>query len=420
MGRTVKNRKTPYVKPVNQIELSDSNVKKRAIAAVLFLIIGVGLLVYCFMNWMTPQTGWTTIEANRTQNNSSEYIFQYNLGASGMSASAENRAITLLYNETAEKAYRLFNDMESFDNVVNVGDINRYPNQELEIDEALYKAFEVFDRCGSRYLYLAPIYKRYDDIFFCLDDSQLVDFDPLISDEVRDEYKRIAAYINDPEAVSLQLLGDNKVRLFVSDDYLKFAEEEGITAFIGFSWFKNAFEIDYIADTFIAKGYTFGSFSSYDGFVRNMDSSGTDYSINIFDRNDGTVYQSAVMQYSSAKSIVYLRSFPMNSLDIQRFYQLDSGEYRTPYLDIKDGIPRYSADNLVSYSSDKGCGEILLDMLLVYISEEFSSDELNKLKSKGIYSIYCENHAVKYNESDLVLSNLYESDSIVYRKEIFN
>lgn len=419
MGRTVKNRKTPYVKPVNKIELSDSNIKKRAIAAVLFLIIGVGLLIYCFMNWMTPQTGWTTIEANRTLNNSGEYIFQYNLGASGMSASAENRAITLLYNETAEKAYRLFNETESFDNAVNVNDINRYPNRELEIDEALYKAFETFDRCSSRYLYLAPIYKRYDDIFFCLDDSQLADFDPLISNEIRDEYKRIAEYVNNPEAVNLQLLGNNRVKLFVSEDYLKFAEEEGITDFIGFSWFKNAFEIDYIADTFIAKGYTFGSFSSYDGFVRNMDGSGTDYSINIFDRINGTVYLSAVMQYRSAKSIVYLRSFPMNSLDVQHFYQLDDGEYRTAYLDIKDGIPRYSAENLVSYSADKGCGEILLEMLPVYISEELSSDRLNGLKNKGIYSVYCEDFAVKYNENDLVLSHLYKNNDIEYRKEIF-
>lgn len=419
MGRTVKNRKLREPKPIEKIELSESNIKKRAIAAVLFLLIGVGLLIYCFMTVMTPQTGWTAIQATRTENDSAEFIFQYNLGVSGNSAAAENRAITLLYNETAEKAYRLFHDTESFDNVVNIHDINSFPNRELEIDEALYNALSVFDRCGSRYLYLAPIYKRYDDIFYCLDDSQIADFDPLTSNEVREEYGRTAAYVNDPEAVSLQLLGDNKIKLFVSEDYLKFAKEEGITDFIGFSWFKNAFEIDYIADTFIANGYTFGSLSSYDGFVRNMDSSGIDYSINIFDRNGGIVYQSAVMQYSGAKSIVYLRSFPMNSLDVRRFYRLDSGELRTSYLDIKDGIPRYSADNLFSYSGGKGCGEILLEMLPVYISEEFSAEKLNRLKSKGIYSIYCEDFIIRYNDGELVLSDLYDSDKIAYRKEIF-
>lgn len=419
MGRTVKNRRTYEPKPIQKIELSDSNVKKRALAAVLFLIIGVALLVYCFVTWMTPQTGWTTIEANRTLNNSSEYIFQYNLGASGISAGAENRAVTLLYNEAAEKAYRLFNDIESFDNTININDINHYPNRELEIDEGLYKAFEAFENSGSRYLYLAPIYKRFANIFLCLDDSQLADFDPLTNETIRDEYKRTAAYVNDPNAVKLQLLGENKVKLYVSEEYLKFAEEEDITDFIGFSWFRNAFEIDYIADRFIENGYTFGSFSSYDGFVRNMDGSGTDYSINIFDMNNGTVYNPAVMQYSSAKSIVYLRSFPMNNLDVQRFYRLDSGEYRTPYLDIKNGIPVNSTDNLVSYSSEKSCSEILLEMLPAYIAEELSPTELNKLKAKGIFSIYCEDFTVKYNDSDLVLSNLYSSDNIVYSKEIF-
>lgn len=419
MGRTVKNRKTYEPKPIQKIELSDSNVKLRIIAAVLFLLIGVGLLIYCFMTFMTPQTGWTAIEANQTVNDSADFIFQYNLGASGMSPDYENRAITQLYNETAGKVYRLFHEIESFDDVINVGDINRSPNRELEIDEVLYNAFEVFERCGSRYLYFAPIYNRYDDIFFCLDDTQLADYDPLISKEVREEYKKTASFVNDPKAISLQLLGDNKIKLFVSEEYLKYAEEEAITDFIGFSWLKNAFEIDYIADTFIENGYTFGSISTYDGFVRNMDGSGTDYSINIFDRNGEIVYQPAVMQYSGGKSIVYLRSFPMNSLDVKRFYQLDSGELRTPYLDIKDGMPKYSADNLVCYSAEKGCGEILLEMLPVYISEDFAPDELSKLKDDGIYSIYCDNFTVKYNESDLVLSHLYESDGIAYRKELF-
>ena len=62
MGRTVKGRRKGYEpRPVQRIELSDENKKKRAIAAVLFLIIGAALLVYCFVVFITPEKGWTII-----------------------------------------------------------------------------------------------------------------------------------------------------------------------------------------------------------------------------------------------------------------------------------------------------------------------------------------------------------------------
>ncbi len=419
MGRTVKNRRIYEPKPVQKIELSENNVKKRAIAAVLFLIIGVALLVYCFMVFIRPQTGWTTIETTNTLNDSSEFIFQYNLGASGISADAESRAVKQIYNETAVKAYQLFHNSESFEGVANIYWINSKPNVEIEIDPVLYNAFSVFESTGSRYLYLAPMYQHYSNLFYCLDDTQTVDFDPVTNDSIRDEFKRTAEFANDPKSVQLKLLGDNKVELFVSDSYLKFAEEQAITDFIGFSWFKNAFEVDYIADTLIQKGYTFGSISTYDGFIRNMDDSGTSYSLNIFDKQGETVYQPAVMQYSGAKSIVYLRNFPMSELDVQHYYGLSNGEIRTPYLDIKDGLPRNSVDNLVSYSSDRKCSEILLQMLPVYISESFSEEKLKSLEEKDIYSVYCDDRRVKYNDEELILTGLYDLNGITYTKELF-
>lgn len=294
MGRTVKGRKRGYEpRPIEKIELSDDNKKLRAIAAVLFLIIGVALLVYCFVVFITPDPGWTVMEADNTECDGSEFVFRYYLGFGGADVSSENRAVDALYNQSAGTVYRLFHESASYDGFVNIYDINQNVNTEIEVDEALYNVFSAFAEANSRYLYIAPIYSRYDDIFFCLDDVMLEDFDPVISDRVRQEYEAVARYANDPEMIDLKLLGNNKIKLFVSEEYLDYAEKEAITDFIGLSWFKNAFQADYIADQMIKSGFTHGSISTVDGFIRNFDSSNEIYAMNIFDKNPQGVYMAA-------------------------------------------------------------------------------------------------------------------------------
>ena len=335
MGRTVKGRRKGYEpRPVRRIELSDENKKKRAIAAVLFLIIGAALLVYCFVVFITPEKGWTIIEANSTENDSYDFVFQYYLGAEGGDTRAENRTVTALYNQSAEKVSRLFDEIRDFDGIVSIHTINGSPNTELEIDEVLYEVFSVFSRYNSRYLYAAPIYSRYENLFYCADDSRLSDFDPIINGEIREEYKNTASYANDPAMIDLKLLGDNKIKLFVSDEYLSYAEKEGITNFIGLCWLKNAFEIDYIADTMIRNGFTHGAISSADGFIRNFDTGSEYYALNVFDDTDDGIFLAASMNYRGERSIVSMRSFPVNDSERRRYYVMQNGEIRTVYLDF--------------------------------------------------------------------------------------
>lgn len=421
MGRTAKNRnRTPPIKPVERIELSETNAKKRAIAAVLFLIIGVSLLVYCFVVFINPKGGWTTIEATRTVNDSGEFVFQYYLGAGGVNVKSEERALTLLYNRAAETAYKLFHEKEAFEGIVNIYTVNRSPNTELEVDEALYKVFSAFKNSGSRYLYIAPVYSSYSNLFYCEDDSMLIDFDPLSSEEICREYQAAAQYFNDPKMIDIELLGNNRIKLFVSEKYLEYAEKEGITDFIGLSWLKNAFEVDYLADTMIENGFTHGSISSYDGFIRNFDSSDTGYSFNIFDKKENNVYCAGIMGYKGEKAIVYLRNYAIYSQDVQHYYQLKNGELRTPYLDPRDCIPKNSLENLVAYSKDKSCSEIILDIMDIFISDSFDANKLKELSRKGVYSVYSSDYSLLYNEDALKITDLYDRDGVTYKAEYSN
>lgn len=409
MKRTVKdNRDLPHPKPVERVVLSEQKTRLRFALLILLILVAVGAFVYGIMQWLGKEDGWTTIEVNSAAevNCGSEFIFQYYLGASGLSAAAENKLVSESYTDACVNAYQLFNSKE-IGAIHNVGYINSHPNEEIEVDDALYRAFEICATYRNRNLYLGPAYELYDSLFYCEDDWETVSFDPMQNEELKQFFTEVASYAVSPDKVDVQLLGNNRIMLYVSEDYLKYAEEEYISCFVDFYWMKNAFIADYIADRMIANGYTKGSISSYDGFVRNFDSSDEiSYSFNLYDRLENCVYQAGCMEYTGQMSIVYLRNYPMNSLDFQHYYELGDGSIRTPYLDTEDGLCKSALNNLVCYSKTAGCAEILMEMIPVYIADEFEEKLLPDTEEDNVYSIYFEGNELRFNEEALKLSGV--------------
>lgn len=420
MSRTVRNRNENHPKPVEKIELSEKFPKGRLVLTIALILIGVCALGYALMSFFTADTGWTTIESASSEADcSDEFIFQYYLGAGELSATAENRAVSRLYTEAARTAYQLFHTSQGFDGVKNLYYINQHPNEEIEVDEVLYEAFSTMEKCENRAVYLAPVYVQYSNLFGCNDDVETVDFDPYQNEEIAQYFEEIISFAKDKNAIDIQLLGNHKIKLHVSDAYMRYAAEIGFSEFIDFYWMKNAFIADYIADTMKANGFVRGSISSYDGFVRNLDDvSGMKYALNLLDREGSSVYYAGVMQYDQAMSIVCLRNYPVNSsMDWQHYYAFRNGEIRTAYVDVADGYCKSAVNNLVSYSDDSSCAEILLQMAPVYISDHFEPERLSALVQSGIYSIYCEDRVIFYNEKSLCLTDLYDENGVRYRSQ---
>ncbi len=408
MGRTTRGTDGPTMMPtVEKVELSEKNIPLRFAIVIILIVVGAVSLTYGVRTLFSKDAGWTEIAVNpgAKANCSSEFVFMYELGTNGISATAENKALVTIYTDAIVKAYELFHSRQAFENVNNLYYINQHPNQIIEVDAVLYKSFEQVQKANSRFLYLAPIYQRYDDIFLCEEDYQLVDFDPYLNDEVAKEYMEIASYARNPEFVDLQLLGENKVQLYVSEEYMRYAEENYITDFVDFFWMKNAFIVDFLTETLKEKGYTAGSISSYDGFVSNLDSRGLDYAYNIFNREEKTIYKVGVMHYNEPRNIVYLRDYPMNALDENHYYELEDGSIRTPYIDVQNGLSRTAVPNMICYASDKGCAEVVLQMAPVFVGESFEKSALDRMAEEGIYTIYCENGEINYNDIALMLED---------------
>ena len=414
MARYAKDNR-PHLKPVEKIHLSGEYTLLRAVVAALFLLIGAGALAYAFMHALTPESGWQTIQTDTTDGATcgDDFTFLYELGAGDRSVAAESRGLTRLYTQACRTAYRLFHTDESFEGVVNLKEINGRPNQVLEVDEVLYQAFETIREAGDRTVYLGPVYTRYDDLFDCQDDSQLVDFDPRLSRAVAEEYAAVAAYAGDPGHIDVELLGENRIRLRVSEEYLAYAEREGIERFLDFGWLKNALIADYLADTLVEAGYTHGCISSFDGFARCLDDRETGYGLNLLEQREGVPVQVGTMEYRGPMSLASLYTFPAGEGDKRRFYRLRSGETRTLYLDPADGLCRGAADSMVFYSRALSCGQLAVEAAPVFIADVLDVSAAQALTSEGMQWILCRDGRIAATDAELTVTNLREGYMVV-------
>ena len=402
------------------IELSEANQKSRLILICVLVVIAAVAFTAGVMSFVKGDPGWRTIEVTTGEVNcSEEFVFKYYFPSTRGAASAANKQIVSLYTEATQKAYWLFNADEVHSEIKNIAYLNRHPNETVTVDPVLYDALEMLEGSGGRYLYLAEIYSQYDNVFLSETDGEAATQDPARSEEIKDYVNQILAFSNDPSHVSLELLENYQVRLTVSDAYQTFAQENEFTNFIDFHWTKNAFIIDYFAQLMIDAGYTDGYIGSYDGFTRNLMTNKEPFSFNVFDRIENGIELVARMEYDEPMSIVFLRNYPMANLDRWHYYIYADGTGATAYIDTADGLSKTAATNLVSYAGgNTGCAEILMQMIPTYVSDTLDEMALQSMTEHQIFSIWCQDATVFYNDPDLQLLDLMNQDGLKYTQSL--
>lgn len=412
------NERPRGLRKIQNIELSEDKAKIRFVLVIVF--IGLAMIAFGIFitGLLTKDEGWYTINAETDYINcGSDFVFNYYVGSTEKDNTAEYKEVKKLYGELTVKGYRLFNRYDEFVGVNNVCYINNHPNEIIEIDEQLYKAFEKILQNDNRYLYMGALHSEYSALFFGNVESIFVeDKDPKINEEYASYFKKLADYAKDKTAINLELLGENKVKLVVSEEYLNYAKENEITVFIDFFRTKNAFIIDMLAEELNKAGFVKGSLSSCEGYIRNTDQSGENYSLNLFDKKENIVYNAAKMSYSKPMSIIALRSYSLSETDSLDFLFCTDGRVITPYIDINDGIYKTATNNLYLYSQNMGCAELVMKALTFYISDNLDTENLVALQSEGVYSIYFDGFEIKSNDSTLNLTELYKDDNVSYVK----
>ena len=401
----------PYIKPVTKIELSGDKSTLRLILIVVLLAIACVCIFIAVGSALEVEPGWqkATVDSEKV-NCSLEFTLMYDFSDySAMDSSDELKKLNALYTGLTEDGYAIFTASDYETEFQNVRYLNDHINEKVTVDPALYKALEQVVKYGSRYPFLAPVYEEYDRIFLQASEEDAARYDPAKSPELMGYISEATSFANDDSQVWLELLGDGQVVLHVSDEYLAFAEVYELDTYFDFHWMTNAFIIDYMADVLVENGYTSGYLASYDGFNRNLDTRGQEYSHNVYDRLDNDIFLPAVYNYQEPTAIVVLRNYSMSDMDRWHYFSYSDGTITTTYLDPADGVSRSATDNLFAYSRDLGCGEILLQTAPVFIGEELDEIALQDLTSQGIYAIWGEGAELCYNETGAKLTAVPEN-----------
>ena len=400
---------TPDEKPVQKIELSEKGVTKRAILAVALLAFGLMFIGYSVYNWLSRDNGWTRIEPTKitAESAATDLNLLYELGVSDMASTAEYKAVSTLYTELCANAFRIFHADYGYEDVHNPYYINRNIDREIEVEPALYRAFEQIEQSGNRFLFAAPFYTEYRNMFADTEDYSVAQLDPYKSESVAEYFARLSVFTSSEEHVDLELLGDNKVKLAVSDEFKSFADENGIDTFIDFFWAKNAFIVDYIAESLVAEGYVFGSISSVDGFMRTFDTRDASFTYELLGRVENKGYKAGKLEYKGANSIVFLRSFKLYDTDMI-YYRYEDGTERHAYIDVNDGLCKNALDTLTAYSYNLSCGEVLLSVMPFYVADEADFTRLTTLAEEGVFSAWFDGFSICYNEENAIIKGLYD------------
>lgn len=394
MKRFAPDRTVNQPKPVERVEVQENHVKLRVILLIAAVVAAIAAFGVALNGTTSVNSGWRRIEADGASkaNCAQDFVFDYCLGGGGVSAAAENKALTLLYTQATEKAYKLFNPRETFEDTVNPCYLNQHINQPVKVEPALYNAFALMEKLNSRYVYLAPVYQEYNNLFFCSEDWETENYDPYQSDFIADYFQQVAAFAQDPAMVNVDLMGDGLVQLTVSPEYLTFAQTYGIDRFIDFYWMTDAFIADFLAELMEENGYTRGAISSYDGFVRTLKDDRLSYSFYVYDQlPQGLISSAARMDYPGGTALVNLHAFPLNAEKEYYYYRFSDGTVRNPYASMADGKSRAALPVLIGTSREMGCAEILLRLLPLYAQEAADETVLRQLPAEGIYPLWCKN-----------------------------
>lgn len=402
------NRKKSFfdreLKPKQVIEVEEKHVKIRVVLLIICGAVALISLGYWLFNLLTVEPGWYTISVKSSEANcGNEFTFAYYAGADGLDAKTEREAVIRIYSDACEKAYKLFTwDVEE-PAEGGIRYLSDHPNQAVEVDEQLYEALSLAK--DSDLLYMGPVTAEYAKIFQYSEEYIAAKYDPAQNAEVRAFISELMGFVSSRDHIRVELLGNNQVKLWVSAEFLNYAQKNGVEALLDFGWMKNAFIVDFLAEVLTEKGYTQGYLVSFDGYGRYLESETTEYTLSLYDRFENIVDRPAAFSIKGAVNTVSFRNYPLTEGDVWHYFSFSTtGSIASVYVDPTDGVCRSATDNLVLYSKDAGCAQMVLAGGPLFLTEQLDESALLNLGAEGIHSIWAEGKELRYTDSALTIA----------------
>lgn len=421
MGRSAREKRPPALPKVERVELKETHMGLRFAAFALCLALGLSALGFGIYSLLSTEPGWVEIEVSSGEVNcGGDFTFRYLL-TGDTDPTAQRKRLQVVYTQASVTACKLFETAELYDDIHNICYINAHPNEDIAVDPILYQAFETVAEQGDRTVYLGILDAFYLDLFVSESDFQAAMFDPYSDPETETLYRELAAFANDPAHIQVKLLGNDTLRLEVSEEYLAYAKDLERESYLDFGWMKNAFIIDYFAGELNAQGFAQGILASTDGFTRTLGDVSEPQTMVLYDWAGGKVIEAARAELARPVNMVNLRAFPLNSRDEWRYYVYEDGSaLRTPYIDPEDGLCK-GRGAITVYSDTVSCVQMALQAVSLFICGEDRPDLLSFQGEQGIEAILVRDGlgepVILYTQEGLNVGDLYDYEGLQYQAE---
>ena len=259
MKREARDIRDRMPRPVQRIALEEHPSRRRILWIILSLAVAAGAFFAFFQGLLRVDPGWQEIPSEGKY--ASLISLRYPLGQTGEATASEKKKLQRLFTLAVDQAGQALDSSEIIAEPGNLAWLNAHPNQTAEVSPALYRALEKAFSAG-RAVFFGPLYEMNESLLASSTDADAEQMDPRRSPEAAEYVEALLPLLSSPEHIRLELLGENRLTLFVSEEYLRLGEEYGISRWIDFGWMRNAFAADLVAEALLEAGVSRGLISA--------------------------------------------------------------------------------------------------------------------------------------------------------------
>lgn len=401
-------------------------------ALVLSVTVAAVAFAYSCSNMNKKEPGLYLITPNTDETikyYANDFTFyEYFDGDSG-EISSSIKELTNLYSEQLAYYYASVDDEVIYTTYPSIARLNERPNEVVllgsTVVDFIKKGYEYTESYSNYSIFASPLYA------FWYQQCGLYTTERNARDPINNEtsvtyLSTLANYINSKDHINIEFIDDDKAKINVSAEYLKFREDNGITApLVSLNIIKNQVLMDNIRSYLEEKGYSNGYIISNNGSILEFKNANKQvynlYTLNLDKKVEvyGTINLS-----TTNNNMTTFRRFDLGNEDVKSSYVIskdDVNYYRSIYIDISSGLSNNVILNSSVYLSNNNVtlSSLVNNELSKYTSLEEISTYIKSLNISDLnVSINTTNIDKKLYITDKIKENIKLNEELDYNLNI--
>ena len=339
---------------------------------VILVTVASVAFAYSCSNINKKEPGLYLITPNTDDNvkyYANDFSFYAYFDGDSSDINASIKECTNLYSEQLAYYYASVDAEEIYTTYPSIARLNEKPNEEVllgtKVVDYLKKGYEYTENYSNYSIFASPLYGFWYQQFGYYT-SERNARDPLNNSESATFLNTLANYINNKDHVNIEFIGNDKAKIVASEEYLKFREDNGITApIVSLNIIKNEVLMDDIASYLEEKGFSKGYIISNNGSIKELKDTTNQtfflYSINESKKID--VYGMVKLDNKNNSTTVF-RRYDLDNTEIPNAYIITKDDvtyYRSIYIDISNGL----SNNVLLTSNTYKSGSDITTLALI-------------------------------------------------------